>query len=421
MCDTAVALPAATARGATLLAKNSDRERNEAQGLQIVPAARHPAGVALRATYMAVPQVERTHACLLSRPFWMWGAEMGVNEHGLAIGNEAVHAVVPAQRRPALTGMDLVRLGLERAAGAAEAVSVITGLLETHGQGGDCGHLGRFYYHNSFLIADPAEAFVLETVGRDWSLEKVVRTRSISNALSIPGFAERLIDHGRDRVSRGTERCARATALLRRRDGALAVGDLIALLRDHGPAAEADPAWTPADLVGRTICMHAGPGDRRSQTVGSLVAELRAERATCWVTGTSAPCLSLFKPVLLETGLPDHGPAATDRADPASLWWRHEQLHRRVIEAYAPRLAAIAPERDRLEAGFRERIDAVLTADSGPDRRRAAVDACWREAAEAEARWLAALAGAARPEGGGSAYRRSWRRLDQVAGRRSPT
>jgi dipeptidase len=343
---------------------------------------------------------------------------MGTNEHAVAIGNEAVHAIVPAQRRRALTGMDLVRLGLERAASAAEAVSVITGLLETHGQGGDCGHLGRFYYHNSFLIADPAEAFVLETVGREWALEPVARTRSISNALSIDGFADRLMDRDRDKVTRGTERCVRAASLMAARDGDLTVADMMALLRDHGPAAETDPDWTPAKLNGRTICMHAGPGDRRSQTVGSLVSELRPECSVHWVTGSSAPCLSLFKPVLLETGLPDQGPIATDRCDPGAPWWAHERLHRRVLVDYASRAAALRGERDRLEADFRERIDTAVALDADPGALTATVDSCWREAADVEARWLAALQGAPSPGGGASAYRRSWRRLDQAAGAR---
>src|SRR5262245_45472149 len=102
----------------------------------------------------------------------MWGAEMGVNQHGVAIGNEALHAKTPAQRRRALIGMDLVRLGLERAATAKQAVEVMIELLERHGQGGDCGHLGRFYYNNGFIVADPAEAYVLETAGRWWAVQR---------------------------------------------------------------------------------------------------------------------------------------------------------------------------------------------------------------------------------------------------------
>ena len=86
MCDTLVALASSTARGATLFAKNSDRERNEAQGLDMSPR-RHGGGT-LKLTYITIPEAPATHACLLSRPFWMWGAEIGANEHGVVIGNE---------------------------------------------------------------------------------------------------------------------------------------------------------------------------------------------------------------------------------------------------------------------------------------------------------------------------------------------
>ena len=178
MCDTLVALGDATADGGLLFAKNSDRERNEAQLIEMTPRRQNAPGALLKATYIAIPEVAETHACLLSRPFWMWGAEMGANEHGVVIGNEAVHATLPAQRRRALIGMDLVRLGLERGATAAEAVEVMTGLLERHGQGGDCGHLHRFYYNNSFIVADPREAYVLETVGRWWVVKRVDGARS---------------------------------------------------------------------------------------------------------------------------------------------------------------------------------------------------------------------------------------------------
>ena len=65
MCDTLVALPGATATGATLFAKNSDRERNEAQFLELTAAARHEPGAVLQATYITLPQGARapTPAC----------------------------------------------------------------------------------------------------------------------------------------------------------------------------------------------------------------------------------------------------------------------------------------------------------------------------------------------------------------------
>ncbi len=57
------------------------------------------------------------------------GFEHGVNEHRVAIGNEQLWTVDDPSRQPeALTGMDLVRLGLERGRTAEEALDVVTEL-----------------------------------------------------------------------------------------------------------------------------------------------------------------------------------------------------------------------------------------------------------------------------------------------------
>lgn len=53
-------------------------------------SAQHAPGNKLRCQYIEIPQVERTYAVCLSRPAWLWGAEMGVNEHGVCCGNEAI-------------------------------------------------------------------------------------------------------------------------------------------------------------------------------------------------------------------------------------------------------------------------------------------------------------------------------------------
>ena len=66
------------------------------------------------------------------------------------------------------------RLGLERADTAEKAVDVITELLEKHGQGGSCMEDDSgFTYHNSFLISDRKEAWLLETSGKYWAAERV--------------------------------------------------------------------------------------------------------------------------------------------------------------------------------------------------------------------------------------------------------
>ena len=442
MCDTLAALPPATATGGALFAKNSDRERNEAQVVEMIPARHSPPGAKLKCTFIEIDEVAQTNACLLSRPFWMWGAEMGANAHGVVIGNEAMHALVPASRSPALTGMDLLRLGLERAATAAQAVQVITSLLERYGQGGNCGHLNRFYYHNGFIIADPLEAYVLETVGKWWVVEKIAGVRALSNALSIGDqphevspalqaqaaaqgwtsndgrfhFADRLIDPVKDAGTFGRGRCARATSLLAPKSGSINLADMLAVLRDHGEEADGDPEWSPRKTRVRSICMHAANGALRSQSVASMASDLRPGRMTHWVSATSAPCLSLFRPVVLGLAMPDHGPAPTDRFDSESLWWRHEQMHRAALHDFPALLAAIAPERDDLEATFRQRMDDAW--DQGPSAVDEAVRFCWSQAEAAEQRWLTKVSSGrtSRPSALGKSGALAWARLNQAAG-----
>ena len=65
-------------------------------------------------TYIEIDQAPKTEAVILSRPAWLWGAEMGSNEHGVCIGNEAVWDRLngPDDLTERLLGMDLVRWGV---------------------------------------------------------------------------------------------------------------------------------------------------------------------------------------------------------------------------------------------------------------------------------------------------------------------
>jgi secernin len=380
MCDTIVALGNATATGSTLFAKNSDREPNEAHELEIVEGGKHPSGSKVRCTYIEIPQVKRTHTVLLSKPFWIWGAEMGANEHGVVIGNEAVFTKYSNKKEPGLIGMDFLRLALERSDTAASAMEVITTLLEEYGQSGNCGFLHSIYYDNSYLIADHAEAWVLETAGKQWAAEKVVDIRSISNALTIEGkwdlASKDLVDEAvkqgwcRKRSEFNFRKCYSdflyttfsaaanrfhcSSELLREKKGQITSADMMQILRTH--RSQKDPKWSPTrSISGADICMHSGFGPiRGSQTNGSMVGELGKEKDLFWLTGTAAPCLSLFKPVWMDSGLPEVEKYPEGKYDPATLWWRGEELNRKAMMNYPEASKLIEAEQHHFEARWME-------------------------------------------------------------------
>lgn len=455
MCDTFVALGEATAGGGVLLAKNSDREPNEAHEVVFVPAADHSPTDEVRCTYLTVPQVRRTHAVLLAKPYWIWGAEMGSNEHGVVIGNEAVFTRVPYEKEPGLIGMDLLRLGLERGESAEEAVGVITELLERHGQGGDCGHEHAMRYHNGFVVADRVEAWVLETAGREWAARRVDGAASISNAITTANRFDRassgLVSHAvtkgwakgpadfdfgaaysdrlYTRFSEARVRQCRTSDALAAGSGSMDVPRAWAMLGDHGARADGDPSWRPQDhaaagLLGQTVCAHAGFGPVRvSQTTGSWVSDLGpadgSSLDTHWVTGTSAPCLSLRVPLwfdaLMAAGMPDTGPAPGRTYTPGSLWWDHEDLHRTVLLDY-PRLRGLfAEERADLQAHL-DALAAQAAGGSLEDRVTCSTEA-FAAVRAATRRWHQQVTSVAPRRRGRGLYQRAWSRLDRSCGR----
>ncbi|XP_056375881.1 secernin-1 isoform X2 [Hyla sarda] len=175
-----VALPSRTSNGHILFAKNSARPRDEVQEVLHVPSKSHEAGSKVQCTYLTIDQAAKTHSLILSKPTWMWGAEMGANEYGLCIGNVDVITKQATGDTALLLGADLVRLGLERGTSAKEALNVITSLLEEYGQTDSQG------YHSAFLMVDREEAWVLETVGKFWAAEKITDgVRCICNHFSL--------------------------------------------------------------------------------------------------------------------------------------------------------------------------------------------------------------------------------------------
>ena len=311
MCDTVVY------RGpqGTWLAKNSDREPDEYQCIEAHPRS-STTPEEQRATYLKVAVPSPRHSIIIGRPYWMWGAEMGANEHGVAIGNEAVFTRLVDRNTKALLGMDLVRLALEHAVDADSALETITHYLETYGQGGPAGyHDKRFSYDNSFLIADPASAWILETAGRFWAAKKVNKFGAISNDLTIASDFDRSSPNLPDKARglgfwngkgdfnfrrafrrRFMPRVARSA---RRREcnllglaaldmQAMNEENFFALLRrhyKHKPSSNAD------------VCMHAGRLTRRSATTAAMVTHLTAHQLPRVYMCQGQPCENPFNEV----------------------------------------------------------------------------------------------------------------------------
>lgn len=260
MCDLLCALPVATG-GATLFAKNSDRPPDERQEFERFPP-RRDVGV-VRATHIEVPaHPDATMFVFGSRPDWGWGLEQGVNEAGVAAGNASIYTTLDPRTAPdGLTGMDLVRLVLERCVSAAGGVELIERLLHEVGQGGS-GHEGvRRPYWSSFLIADPAAAYVVETSGGAVGVEAVDETRATSNRTTIAAF-DAVHRHPRQPVAALVDPRLRASeALLAQRP--VTVAALEAHLASHEGGAD-----------GWTVCMHVDGPEHREVTTAAMVAEL---------------------------------------------------------------------------------------------------------------------------------------------------
>ncbi len=373
MCDTYVIFPADTEDGSFYFGKNSDREPDEAQVVEIHPLQDHPDGAGLRATYIEIPQVRHTYGIIISRPYWIWGAEMGVNEFGLAIGNEAIFTKVKREDSYGLIGMDLLRLALERAKNREEAVEVITSLLAEYGQEGPCGHRNKkLRYDNSFLIVDGKGAIVLETYGREWAFREVDGSTSISNIISLS------TDY--DEVSEGIGKNVRKVVSYRgkidlfktysdwlyttfaggkerkklfgRKLKEMGKVDLWKIFDLHRAHSSED--FHPAKGGNSDLCMHAvDPLVRISQTANSMVVRYRGKgEFDIFFTGTSLPCTSFFIPVKFSSDefIPEDSPPHGVFTQ-GSWWWEHEVLVRMLINRWYL-FNEYRAERDRIEKEF---------------------------------------------------------------------
>jgi hypothetical protein len=401
MCDTFVALSDSTANGSVLLAKSADTEVNEAQHFLRLPAREYPDGALVRVTHRVIPQARRTYEALIDKSFWLYGGEIGANEHGVAVGNEAVFSTLPSEGDGVVL-IDLLRLILERCATRHEAVDLVASMLAEFGQGGNCELRGNSHFDGSFIVSDRSGAVVIETAGREWAAREVKGVGSISNGYTIgsdwdrssltasngskPDFSGLVADQEKTRCVAAVERQRSSRDFLEAHRGRITLRTMADLLRYTGPG-----RYTPLEGEAPTrICMHAAPYDYRLwQATGAMIADTRGDDVMVWATATSGTDVSIFKPAFFGVDLPNLGPMPRESFTPGAYWWKHEFLHRRAMSDYDRLMPEIRTSFEALEDEFFR--DSETVRRGGLREKAEFVADSWRRADLARDRWIEKL------------------------------
>ncbi|MDY4788523.1 MAG: carcinine hydrolase/isopenicillin-N N-acyltransferase family protein [Bacilli bacterium] len=309
------------------IGKNSDRSPNEAHLLIKEESKDYDKDSYVKTTYITIPQVSHTYTCVLLKPHWMFGCEMGYNEWGLNIGNEAIFTKVKKDKRNGLIGMDLIRLALERCKTVKEAIDLIIKLVNKYGQEGNCGYHKNFYYHNAFLLSDGNETKLLEIANKTYAIKDVKDKITISNCVDIQedyiekssdftGSFKKNVQNNFMTFFAGSEIRKKITSKVLDNDEEV-IKKMMKALKSH----ERDNLKMIDHSI-KSPCMHAG-GLIGDQTTGSYVGLINK---VYFVTGSSFPCMSFFKPVSLK------GSALFNNEDDALVYWlKHELLHRHIM------------------------------------------------------------------------------------------
>ena len=336
-CDTLVLTSKITANKQNTLCKNSDRPLGEAQPLCFYERS------------------EGKYAVLGSRPYWMDGFEMGANEKGLFIGNEAEGSRMPKETEEGITGMAILRTALEKAAAAREAIDVIADLLKEHGQNANAHPTMDRRYENTFILCDPEEAWVMETAGREWAARKIEDFAAVSNCYQITDDydlcsegMEQLVTENRwlrpgekvnfakaftapaDRQRNSVARMRRMQKLATEK---MTVKDMQKIFRDHFEGELNEPRFGSCYGNFVTICMHALTGGiDSSQTAASMIMSYDERWKFKFLWAAGLPCLSVYIPLYWvdpekkPMKVPDCISLGGEKYDPESLWWTMEHL-----------------------------------------------------------------------------------------------
>lgn len=370
--DMLVALARSTQDGHTYFGHNTNRPTGDAASVVRAAGREFAPGETVALPQASLTQARHTLTVLAGRDSLCgWGYRHGVNEKGVAVGCTPIRTRLDDP--PTLSGPDLVRLALERASTACQAVETLTDLIGRHGTDA-----------HAFLVADHGEAVVLEAGGRHWALAEIGSVRAVTGAC--------LLRQDWDRISRGLSDVAIDRHWWpddgRKLDFASAVGaagpDHARDLRRWGQATlalEHHSGHLDAPLLRRVLGHQAelagqtsGPGAEEITTIASVLIRLSPnldEPPVCWYAPCS-PEVGVYLPLLLDADPPEATEAlrAAFLARSAPEGWADLQqrlddhLHEYLPEASALRRLGRLDELRRLAGSFMqyvvERVEEVV-------------------------------------------------------------
>ncbi|MEM7355836.1 MAG: C69 family dipeptidase [Acidobacteriota bacterium] len=374
-CTTILIGKGLTADGSVIHAHNEDMGNDAVGRLWYSPRASHAKGERFSVPYV---ELERPAESLgywasgnadggvglgtaaASRPYD--SVLVGLNQHGVSMSCNWAHSREDNSEGVGIRRYAIRQLILERATSARHGVEIIGALIERYGQA-DWGGL-------IYNLADPEEAWVVETTTRQWAARRIrddeihvtanrfrigedydLASASLVRHAVAKGWHESAEEHGsaegpldfsrvygrpeRMHEAYDTLREARALELLAPKRGRLRPADVVAVLRDRydGTPNFAPPQSTPVwreDLADRPDLKRA---ISTNLTQSTFIAHLRGDLpvsigAMMWY-GTGTPTWTGYFPLYAGGGTVPPSFSKNDAASEDSAW----SLFRRLQHA----------------------------------------------------------------------------------------
>ncbi len=390
-CTTVLIGKSLTADGSVIHAHNEDMGNQAVGRLWAVAPASHRQGETLQVSYVELPQAENTHGYWASgnaqgaaglgtsekiRPYD--SVLVGLNRQGVSMSCNWAYSREANREGTGIRRYAIRQLLLDRASSARHGVEIIGGLIEEYGQ----ADWGGLIYH----LADPQEAWVVETTTRNWVARRIRddEIRVTANRFRIGSefdlSSKTLVGHA---VAEGwlaspeeeldfaqvygrpekmdqpydSRREQRAMQLLRGKAGVIVPEDLFVVLRDryegteHYTPPRQQPVWREdldkAPSLSRTISTNL--------TQSTFVAHLRGDLpvsvgAVMWL-GLATPSYAGYVPLYAggvapkggkrKSPIPEEFSSSDLEETGNSAWWLFRRLQRAADRDYPRAYPAI--------------------------------------------------------------------------------